>query len=98
MAFISGYGPGQFPFVSLVGVAGWSPLFAQATFDSAVQQFLGFISKVLILLGIAAVCYGGWMVSQGNTSEGVTAMIGGFLMTSAVLVVRLLAAATGTPF
>lgn len=83
---------------SLAGAAVISPLFAQATFDSALQQFLGFISKVLILLGIAVVCYGGWMVSQGKTAEGVTSIIGGFLMTSAVLVVRLLAAANGTSF
>lgn len=83
---------------SLAGAAVFSPLFAQATFDSAVQQFLGLISKVLILLGIAVVCYGGWMVSQGKTSDGITALIGGFLMVSAVLVVRLLATYIGSPF
>jgi hypothetical protein len=83
---------------SFLAVQWFAPMLAQATFDSALQSFLGFISKILILLGIAVVCYGGWMVSQGKTSEGVMGMVGGFLMAVAVLILRLFAQFTGTTF
>ena len=83
---------------SSLAVQWFAPMLAQATFDSALQSFLGFISKILILLGIAVVFYGGWMVSQGKTSEGVTALVGGFIIAGAVLVIRVFAKITGTNF
>ena len=73
-------------------------MFAQATFDAALESFLGFISKILLLLGVAVVFYGGWMVSQGKSSEGVLAILGGFIIAAAIPIVKLLAQFTGATF
>jgi hypothetical protein len=98
VAFLASVTFSHVPGGPLVALQSLSPILAQATFDAALQSFLGFLAKILILIGIAVVFYGGWMVSQGKSSEGVLAIIGGFLIASAIPILRLLAQFTGTTF
>lgn len=74
------------------------PIFAQTTFDSALRSFLEFLTKILVLIGVALVFYGGWLIGQGKTAEGVLCIIGGFVIAAAVPIMRMLAEMTGTTF
>ena len=82
----------------LVGSPWFGPILAQATFDSALNSFIGFLAKILLLIGVAVVALGGWLISQGKNSDGVLAIIGGFIIAAAIPIVRLLAQMTGTSF
>jgi hypothetical protein len=73
-------------------------MLAQATFDTALESFLQFIGKVLLLIGVAMIFLGGWLVSQGKTTEGLLAITGGFITSSAILIVRALAGMIGSTF
>lgn len=72
------------------------PVLAQATFDSALTAFVAFLSRILLLIGIAVVAYGGWLISQGKNADGVMAIIGGFVIVAAVPIIRLLASMVGS--
>lgn len=85
--------PGLFGHLPSLGL-----LFAQATFDTALESFLRLLARVLLLIGVAMVFFGGWLVSQGKTTEGVLAIIGGFIVAAAILIVRTLAAMIGSTF
>ena len=52
---------------------------AQAGLDGPFDNFLNFLSKIMLLCGVVAVFWGGWKISRGETAEGVVAIIGGSL-------------------
>lgn len=73
-------------------------LLAQASFDSALTSFISFLTRILLLIGVAVVALGGWLIAQGKNSDGILAIIGGFVIAAAVPIVRLLAQITGSSF
>ncbi|CAG0995503.1 hypothetical protein ARNL5_03586 [Anaerolineae bacterium] len=85
--------PGLFGHLPSLGL-----LFAQATFDTALESFLRFLGRVLLLLGVAMIAFGGWLVNQGKTIEATLAITGGFITASAILIVRALAGLIGSTF
>src|SRR5262245_9631060 len=75
------------------------PLFAQASLSSAATEFISAVlAPVLLLIGIVVIAYGGFLINQGRTQEGLMAIIGGFIIAVAVPVMKALMAAAGITF
>jgi len=72
------------------------PLLAQTSMDSSITSFLDFLTKVGMLVGVVAIVYGGWNISRGETERGLVALIGGFIIATAVPIVKFLAGLGGT--
>lgn len=75
-----------------------APILAQATLDEPLRRFLEFITKVLLLIGLALVVFSGWLIGQGKTDNAVLCIVGGFVIAAAVPIMRMLAEMTGTTF
>ena len=71
------------------------PLLAQVG-EPGFEAFRIWISHVLILIGIALIAYGGWMIGHnGETGRGSLAIIGGFILVAAVPIVNAFARMNG---
>jgi hypothetical protein len=80
--------------VPVQGVA--SVLFlAAVSVDDAIKQFIEFLSRIMMVIGIAVVFYGGWKIHRGEVEEGVLALIGGFIVCLAVPIIKVLASYAG---
>lgn len=78
-------------------LVGQVPLFlAQTTLDGPIVNFLNFIAKLDIVIGVSVVVAGGWRVHRGDTAEGLAAMAGGLIIALAVPIIRFLAGLGGT--
>jgi hypothetical protein len=73
-------------------------ILAQAAPDVPINNFLGFLSKIMLLCGVVAIFWGGWKTSRGETAEGVLAIIGGFIIALAVPILRYLGSLGGVTF
>ena len=61
------------------------PLLAQVS-DPPFAQFEAFISRVLVIIGIALIAHGGWLIGHnGETGRGMMSIIGGFILVAAVV-------------
>lgn len=53
---------------------------AQVPIDDFVQQGVSKISKITILLAVAGISYGGYMVTKGEIALGILAIIGSLIL------------------
>ena len=65
-------------------------LLAQASPDPSIDAFLVFLAKIMLLIGVTMVFYGGWKIHRGEVQEGLLAIIGGFIVGLAIPIVRFL--------
>ena len=66
------------------------PLLAQASPDAAIVRFLEFLAKILMLVGVVMIFYGGWKIHRGETQEGLLAIVGGFIVALAIPIMKFL--------
>jgi hypothetical protein len=66
------------------------PILAQASVDGAVDRFLSFLAKIFLILGVLIIAYGGYLIHQGRLSEGLLAILGGFILALAIPLMKLL--------
>lgn len=74
-------------------------ILAQTDISTQITSFKAFLAKILLLIGVAVVAYGGYLISrQGQTLEGIICMIGGFIIAMAVPILTWMAALGGITF
>lgn len=73
-------------------------LLAQASVDDPINNVLHFFSKILVMIGLCAVAFGGWRVHRGEASDGLMALAGGFIIILAVVITRYFAGLAGITF
>lgn len=88
-----------------ISLAGLNPryastlvLLAQTSIDLPLNNFLAFLSKIMLLIGVVMIFYGGWKIHRGETSEGLLAIVGGFIVALSVPILRVLAGFGGISF
>ena len=70
-------------------------MFAQASFDTAVQRFIDVLAKVVLILGCLVIATGGYFIHQGRVSEGLLGLLGGFVLALAIPLMRFLLVSAG---
>ncbi|PWU19878.1 MAG: hypothetical protein C5B50_05460 [Verrucomicrobia bacterium] len=76
-----------------------SVLLAQADPNAAIDSFKLLLAKFCLLIGVAVIAYGGYLIArQGHTIEGVLCIIGGFIIAIAVPLITYLAQNVGITF
>ena len=74
-------------------------LLAQTDPSTLIDTFKLLLAKFLLLVGVAVIAYGGYLISrQGQTIEGILCIIGGFIISIAVPLITYLALQAGIPF
>ncbi|MCC6235527.1 MAG: hypothetical protein IT580_23025 [Verrucomicrobiales bacterium] len=68
---------------------------AQATSIPGLDQFMGFLQTVTLLVGACLILFGAWQIHQGRVAEGALSLVAGFLSCVTVPVLRLIAGWTG---
>ncbi len=63
-------------------------MLAQASPDAAIDRFLEFIAKVMMMVGAIMIFFGGWKIHRGEISEGLLAILGGFIVALAIPIIR----------
>lgn len=53
---------------------------AQVPVESLVEEGVVKISKITILLAVAGISYGGYMVTKGEVSQGILAIVGALIL------------------
>lgn len=71
-----------------VGLSPLTPLLAVGAAEPDIELIFGFLSKILMLVGIVMIFYGGWKTHRGETSDGILAIIGGFIVSMAIPIIR----------
>ena len=59
-------------------------LLAALSFDTAVDNFINFLAKILLLIGIIIMLWAGWSIHEGKIREGLMALIGGLIVALAI--------------
>jgi hypothetical protein len=74
-------------------------LLAQTDPGTLIDAFKVLLAKILLLVGVAVIAYGGYLISrQGQTIEGILCIIGGFIISIAVPLITCLALQAGITF
>ena len=74
-------------------------LLAQTDPGTLIDTFKVLLAKLLLLVGVAVIAYGGYLISrQGQTIEGILCIIGGFIISIAVPLITYLALQAGITF
>jgi hypothetical protein len=74
-------------------------ILAQADVNSAITSFTTFLGRILLLIGIVIIAWGGWQVARrGEHADGLIAIIGGFIIAMAVPIIRFFASLAGISF
>ena len=73
-------------------------ILAQTDLTAAIDSFRLLLARICLLIGTAAIAYGGYLIAKGHTLEGVLAVIGGFLIAIAVPLITYLAQLGGIQF
>src|SRR5438067_7004258 len=69
---------------------------AQADPNAAIETFKALLAKILLLIGVAVIAYGGFLIArQGHTIEGILCIIGGFIIAIAVPLITYMAQTVG---
>jgi hypothetical protein len=76
----------------------FAPMLAQVDPKAAAKSFLDFLTIVLILLAVCLVAVGGIYVAQGRYTEGLAAIVGGFIAVLAVPIIYYFAKLAGITF
>ncbi|MCP5523235.1 MAG: hypothetical protein H7A46_17000 [Verrucomicrobiales bacterium] len=63
-------------------------MFAQGNIVGPINDFMDLLQALLMLFGLIAIAYGGWLITQGRKLEGFMAILGGFILCMAVPIVR----------
>lgn len=63
-------------------------LLAQASPDAKIEAFLAFLGKVMMLIGVVMIFFGGWKIHRGETADGLLAIVGGFIVALAIPIIR----------
>ena len=80
-------------------IASMFVILAQADPTSAIQSFKTLLAKILLLVGISTIAYGGFLIAkQGQTLEGILCLVGGFLIALAVPIITYFASLGGIQF
>jgi len=74
-------------------------LLAQTDPSTLIDTFKLLLAKILLLIGVAVIAYGGYLISrQGQTIEGILCIIGGFIISIAVPLITYLGSQAGITF
>ena len=74
-------------------------LLAQTDPSTLIDTFKLLLAKILLLIGVAVIAYGGYLISrQGQTIEGILCIIGGFIISIAVPFITYLGSQAGITF
>lgn len=65
-------------------------LLGQASLDASIDRFLEFLAKIMMLVGVVLVAYGGIKIHRGESADGLMAIVGGFVVAAAIPIVRFL--------
>lgn len=71
-----------------VAMGGVMPILAQAAAEPNFEPIYAFLSKVMTLVGVSVVFYGGWKVHKGEPEAGIMAIIGGFIISMAIPIIK----------
>ena len=71
-------------------------LFAQASIEAQVDNFLAFLGKLLLLVAVIMVIWAGLLLHDGKTREGVFALTGAFVLSIAVPAAKAIFSLSGT--
>ena len=63
-------------------------LLAQAAAEPPIEPVLQFLGKIMMLVGVVMVFYGGWKIHRGETEDGILAIIGGFIVAMAIPIMK----------
>jgi hypothetical protein len=73
-------------------------ILAQSTsLDGAMSEGLGIIAKFLYIIAVIVIAHGGWQVRTGNADQGKMSIVGGLLLSLAVVIADALFQAGGMP-
>jgi hypothetical protein len=73
-------------------------ILAQSTsLDGAMSEGLGIIAKFLYIIAVIVIAHGGWQVRSGNADMGKMSIVGGLLLSLAVVIADALFGAGGMP-
>ena len=61
-----------------------------ANIDGAIDDFLRFLGKLLLIIAVAMLIYAGLLAHDGKTREAVFALIGAFILSVAVPAARII--------
>lgn len=73
-------------------------ILAQIAGGPDIQSFKAFLAKILLLVGVIIVAYGGWQIAHGRQSEGLLCLVGGLLMAMAIPLITFFASLYGISF
>ena len=74
-------------------------ILAQVDPNAAIESFKLLLGKLLLLVGVGVMAYGGYLVSrQGHLMDGILCIIGGFLIAIAIPLMSYLASLSGITF
>jgi hypothetical protein len=74
-------------------------ILAQADVNSAITSFTTFLGRILMLVGIVIVAWGGWQVARrGEHADGLIAIVGGFIIAMAIPIIKFFASLAGLSF
>jgi len=71
-------------------IATISLLIAQASIEGSIDNFLKLLGKILLLPASAMMIYAGLRFHEGKTSEAVYALMGAFILATAIPIARML--------
>ena len=63
-------------------------LLAQIATEPPLESVLQFLGKIMMLVGVVMIFQGGWKIHRGETSDGILAIIGGFIVAMAIPIIR----------
>lgn len=73
----------------------FQPLLAAVQVLQTISSFLDFLQVLTLLFGVPKIAAGAWSISRGQTQDGMTSVIAGFLVCMAVPITRLFASWLG---
>lgn len=74
----------------------FAPILGVVPVQQAIISFLDFLQVLTLLFGVPKIAAGAWSISRGQTQDGITSIIAGFLVCMAVPIIRLFASWLGT--
>ena len=72
-------------------------ILAQASLDGAMSEGLGIIARFLFIIAVVVITHGGWQIRSGNADQGKMSIVGGLLLSLAVVIAEALFNAGGMP-
>jgi len=67
------------------------PILGVVPVQQAISSFLDFLQVLTLLFGVPKIATGAWSISRGQTQDGITSVIAGFLVCMTVPIIRMFA-------